>query len=69
MRRKPQKKDLGIATLLQGHGSYEPGEHGNHLNPPLYLDIAPVQPDIETAAAAAETCIPAGKTFEMIAAL
>ena len=50
MRRKPQKKDLGIATLLQGHGSYEPGEHGNHLNPPLYLDIAPVQPDIETAA-------------------
>lgn len=50
LKRKPCIKNLSIATLLQGHGSYNPEEHGGHLNPPLYLDIAPVQPDLETAA-------------------
>ena len=50
MQRKPRKTNLSIATLLQGHGSYKPEEHSEHLNPPLYMDIAPVQPDIETVA-------------------
>ncbi|MBI2639902.1 MAG: aminotransferase class I/II-fold pyridoxal phosphate-dependent enzyme [Candidatus Sungbacteria bacterium] len=44
-----QERELNATTILQ-HGGYSPTKHGGHLNPPLYLDIAPVQPDIETAA-------------------
>lgn len=49
MKRKEPEKKWSIDTLLQ-HGGYDPEEHGGHLNPPLYLDIAPVQPSIKKAA-------------------
>jgi len=48
-RRGAEKNTLSPATILQ-HGGYDEEEHRRHLNPPLYLDIAPVQPDIKTAA-------------------
>jgi len=48
VKNRPRRK-LRDATLLQ-HGAYEPRENLGHLNPPLFLDIAPVQPDVKTAA-------------------